>query len=418
MATITGLSGNTTYSLNVGSNDQNGTAQTLASAISAALANGSLGQQGQSAPAGTPSFTILSTPGSYALSSAQNATAIGTGGASTVFGSGALNEQIIGDNGATTLALRGGSGSVVLGDGNDFVTAAAVGTTGFNIRTGTGNDTILGLGGNNSINAGAGRNLIGLGNGQNTVSLNGNDTLYGNGSGGGSETVFGGSGPALVFPLSSNLYFIGGTGPSTVIGGTGSATVFAGTGGSTIGGGSAGFNKLVNAQGGSATLFGAAQGDLLYATGRGFTIMVAGSGNETLDGSTSTANNVFYGSNGPTASTAASITGGSGADTIYAGTNSVIRGGAGADQIIFQAGRTSGTVQVLGFNPAEKASFQGYAGSNFTTGIVGSGVGTAAGASVGQTVQVGGVNSTQIALGNGTTIQFVGVTGLTGSSFN
>lgn len=418
MATVTGLSGNTSYSLSVGSNDQNGAAQALANAISLALANGSLGQQGQTAPAGTPSFTILSAPGTYSLSSAQNAVAIGTGGASTVFGSGALGEQILGDNGNTTLVLRGGSGNVVLGNGNDFVTAAQIGTSGFSINTGAGNDTILALGGGNIVNPGGGNNLVGLGAGQNTVSLSGNDTLYGNANGGGSETVFGGSGPALVFPLSSNLYFIGGTGSASIVGGTGSATVFAGTGGTTVGGGSAGFNRLVNAQGGSATLFGAAQGDLLYATGSGFTIMVAGSGNETLDGSNSTANNVFYGSNGPVGTTGALITGGSGADTIYAGTNSTIRGGAGADQIIFQAGRTSGTVQVLGFNPAEKASFQGYAGSNFSTGIVGPGVGTTSGTSVGQTVQVNGVNSTQITLGNGTTIQFVGVTGLTGSSFN
>lgn len=415
MATVTGLSGGTTYSLPVGSNDQNGTAQALANAISAALANRSLVQEGLTAPAGTSSFTILSAPNqTYAMSAGQNAVAIGTGGPVTVFGSGSLGEQILGDNSNITLALRGGSGSVVLGDGNDFV-SNALATTGFSITTGTGNDTVLATGvGNNTIRTGAGTTLVGLGRGQNTVSLNGNDTIYGNAVGGGSETVFGGNGPSVLFPGSSNLYFVGGAGSASVYGGSGSETIFAGTGGGLFGAGAAGNNTLVNAQGGSATLYGAATGDLLFATGKGTTLMVAGAGNETLDGSTSSANNTFYGStNG-----ADIINGGSGADTIYAGVSSTVRGGAGADLIVFQASRISGTIQVLGFQPGvEMGSFQGFVGSALTSGVVGVGVGTTAGQSVGQTVQIGGVNSTQISLGNGTVIQFVGVTGLTGSNF-
>ncbi len=415
MATVTGLSGGTSYSLPVGSNDANGTAQALANAISAALANGSLAQQGLTAPAGTSSFTILSAPNqTYGLSAGQNALAVGTGGAATVFGSGSLGEQILADNGNLTLALRGGSGTVVAGNGNDFITTAALGTTGFSIATGAGNDSILALGGNNTVNAGGGNNLIGLGAGRNTVSLNGNDTLYGNAVGGGSETVFGGAGPAVLFPGSSNLYFVGGAGSASVYGGSGSETIFAGSGGGLFGAGAAGNNSLVNAQGGSATLYGAATGDLLYAAGTGQTLMVAGSGNETLDGSTSSANNTFYGST----TGADIINGGSGADTIYAGVSSTVRGGAGADLIVFQAGRIAGTIQVLGFQPGvEKGSFQGFVGSALTSGVVGVGVGTTSGQSVGQTVQVGGVNSTQIALGNGTVIQFVGVTNLTGSNF-
>ena len=411
MATITGSTGSTITTVNVGSNDQNGTASALSAAISAALRAGTLTQAG-TGTAQTPVYTEYKTPGTIPLNAAQTATVINTTGPATVIGSGSLGEQILGNGSNILLSLRGGGGTIVLGDGNDTVnTNAFLTNNGFNITTGAGNDVIFATTGNNTVNAGGGRNTIGLGNGANTVSLNGLDTLYGAVTGGGSETVLGGTGAAVIFPGSSSLYFIGGAGSTTVAGTTGGETIFAGSGGGVFVGGSAGQNSMLNGKGGASTLVGAASGDTLYATGTGITSFVAGIGNETLDGSTSSAANTFFG-----ATNGSDVMGlGSGNNVAYLGSNSYVSAGRGGIQtIIAQANRTSGLVQIAGFNAGvDRFSFQGYSGTAFTSGIVGAGnTGT-----VGNTVSISGVNSTQIALGNGTTIQFLGVTNLSATNF-
>ena len=415
MATITGSTGSTITTINAGANDQNGTATALASAISNALlaSQSRLVQSGQPNTTGVPTYVEI-TANNTVLGPAQVAAAINAAGPTTVVGSGSLFQQIIGNGSNITLAQRGGSGTIVLGDGNNRFDTSGAPTLGFNILTGAGNDTIFATQGNNTVAAGGGANVIGLSNGTNTVFLGGQDTVYGVVTGSGSETIVGGGvgTAATIFTGNSSLYFIGGAGTATVAASTGSATIFAGSGGGVFTGGTTGRNSLANSAGGASTLVGAANNDTLYATGSGRTNLVAGIGNETLDGSTSTAANTFLG-----ASNGATLIGlGSGNNTVIAGSNSYIQAGrGGVQQLISQAGRTSGLVQVAGFNPsADKFSFQGYAGSTFTTGLVGAG----STGSVGQAVSIGGVASTQVALGNGTTIQFIGVSNLQGTSFN
>ena len=89
MATITGSTGSTITTVNVGSNDQNGTASALSAAISAALRAGTLTQAG-TGTAQTPVYTEYQTPGTIPLNAAQTATVINTTGPATVIGSGSL----------------------------------------------------------------------------------------------------------------------------------------------------------------------------------------------------------------------------------------------------------------------------------------------------------------------------------------
>ncbi len=405
MATVTG-SGGSTVTLNAGSNDRNGTAAALSAAISTALQNGTLTQTSNTNPPSGTGLVVLSAGGSTALAAAVTAVLDAGGTPTTVSGSSALGQQILGDNGGLSYFAAGGSGTIVAGDGNNVFTEPTIGAAGFNVTFGNGNDLIEALSGNNTISAGGGVNLIGLGNSNSSVILGGSlDYVFGNTTGtGGSDTVFGGPGNAILVPGGSNLYFVGGAGSATVYGGTGTETVFAGAGGGVFAGGSAGKNILVGSLTGASTLFGGGNGDTLFARGSGVTTLAAGPGNETLTGAGSTANNTFFGN----AAGADLIQGGAGNDTIVAGASSTINGGAGANLIVFQAGRSSGTEQINGFNPAQgdRATLLGLVAGEISGDVAAA-----------KAVTVNGVASTQITLSNGTNIQFTGVTNLATSNF-
>ena len=142
--------------------------------------------------------------------------------------------------------------------------------------------------------------------------------------------------------------------------------------------------------------------DTIWTGGK---ILFGNAGNETLTGGTSTANNTFYGS----ATGTTQMFGGTGNDVFFAGNNSTIAGGAGADLIAIANGRAGGTVQVLGFEGADRVTLQGF-GANELTNALGAG-GTGA-----RTV-VAGQASSSIVLTGGTRIDFVGVTSLNTSNF-
>ena len=190
------------------------------------------------------------------------------------------------------------------------------------------------------------------------------------GTGEGTDTIIGGSGPALLLEGSKNYIFNGnGTaGTLTTVGGTGSATVFAGNGGGLIQGGSNGRNILEGAaSGASTTLVAGGNGDLLVSRGTGPTTLAAATGNETLIG------------------------------------------GGGADTIQITNGKAGGNLLVVGFRPAEgdRVQLQGY-----EAGAAGNAVAAAVGNN-GLPNQPGAV----ITLSDGTKVTFSGVTNLTSSSF-
>ncbi len=291
-----------------------------------------------------------------------------------------------------------------------------------------------------------------------------------------SATVFAGQFPLTINNGAGHSTVIGATAPGpelfgegpeifgtmTVNGGTGSVTVFGGDNGGTFQGGTAGHNVLVGgadltgytggiyvgAPGGGfayapspVALYGGGDGDLLVLAGtenpantyRPVNVLAAAGGQETLTGSGSTANGLFYGGTGADlialgggASTvvagtgAETIAGGAGTATIFAGIGpDVILGGTGADYVQAGAGNTTlfadvgsdlvgavrgqagGSLTVVGFRVStDQLDFQGYGGG--MSGIANSHV-------------VNG--STALTLVDGTNITLLGVTNLGAGSF-
>lgn len=213
---------------------------------------------------------------------------------------------IVVENGAGTMNLAGGvAGSVLVA----FTGAAATRYTG-----GAGADEII-----------AGSGALGV-----------------TGGSAGSMMVFGGTG---------SLDFTGGAESDLVVGGAGAATVHAGRGGVFAGAG----GSMLFASGAGTFLAGAVDGDQMGASALGGDMMVAGAGNETLDGTLSATGNLMFGGTG-----ADQVGLGLGADTFVGGGGgaSVQMGsgdaqlylGTGAAQTLsFTAGRTGGSDTVTGF---------------------------------------------------------------------
>ena len=413
MATITG-SGGTLVTLNAGSNDQNGTAAAVTTAISNQVRAGTvtLAAAGQNPPSGL-GLSIITTPNSN--TQVQPAIAdivVATGGATTVRGAQGTGQFVLADNGNFTFAAGPNSGgTIVTGDGNDVVNLPNAGSLGYNVTTGSGNDTISALSGNNTIAAGGGNNVIFTGNGNDSVTLSGfTDVVNGSGSTGGSDTIYGGNGTAVIAEGAGNLLFAGGFGAATVLAGTGSDTLFAGLQGGLYQGGSAGNNVILGSQYGNSTLVGGGNNDLLIARGQGFTVLQAGAGNESLTGGAtvfgpgSTVSNVYL-----TGSGTGTIQGGTGNDTIFAGSGAyTIDGGAGADRFTFSTSNPNGrggTAVITGFRAGEgdRIDLQGYANQGTQSATTFSGVG-----SQGQVFN--NVGATLITLSDNTRITLVGVT--------
>ena len=410
MATISGGNGGQTF-VTAGSNDANGQAMAVQTAINNALTAGTLTLSPSptaNPPAGAGLATI-SAPGTYVLAPANTSFLVNAaaGESATVSGAGGRNQNVLIGEANVTFFTNGGTGAVVTGDGNEFIGTPTTGGGQFSVTTGAGNDTVVAFTGNNTVSAGAGNNLIGLGaagtNSSNLVFASGNDTISGLG-GTGSDTIIAGSGSTYVTEGSKSLTFLGGSGSATIIGGTASSLVLLGAGGGEVGGGSNGGNLLYGGTGSAgSTLFGGGNGDVLFARGSGQTLLVAGAGNETLTGSASTGNNIFF-----TGSGNALVGGGQGNDLVVVGTSgsATIDGGAGADIVSFTnrgPGGSTANVLINGFDPAQGDRVQL---SGFSQGEV---------AAVAGTPSSGG--STSVVLSDGTRVTFGGVASLNPSNF-
>ena len=298
-------------------------------------------------------------------------------------------DAVIATNTATSVT-GGGTGSVLTlvqnGGSYDYSNKAGAATVVANAAPGT-------------ITGGAaGSTLVAFLQDQPTVYFGGlgNDELIGgkgdmtvNGGAGGNLTVFGGSG---------KLDFVGGHNDrETVVGGTGAATIHAAARGGDYFGGTGGSQMF--AIGAGSFLIGNVSGDVLTASAYGGDGLVAGAGNETLNGAGSLYENVLFG--------------GSGADTVMLGHGAdTFVGGAGADSIAMGSGSAAvfaGTGAMLLQFDASARSPSGAPASDYVGGFrvgidhlrLSGGLGVASATSAG--------GSTALALTDGTRIQLAGV---------
>ncbi len=226
----------------------------------------------------------------------------------------------------------------------------------------------------------------------------GNDELIG---GAGNMTVKGGSGGSLtVFGGSGTLTFIGGHDDhETVVGGVGAETIHAAaTGGDYFGG--AGGSQMF-ATGSGSFLIGDVAGDVMTASSFGGDGLVAGAGNETLNGGSSQYENVLFGGSGPDM-----VMLGHGNDTYVGGAGAAtIQMGSGSSAVFAGAG-----AMLLEFNAALTASGSGPA-DDYVSGLrVGMDhLRLSGGLGVAGDQQIGG--TTLLKLTDGTQIQLAGVSG-------
>ena len=261
--------------------------------------------------------------------------------------------------------LSGGNQIYVADSGADIVTASYT-TTSVTGSSGGGTLTLLQNGGTYSYTNQAGSAVIvanaapgtihgGLAGSRLVAFLQSQPTVYTGGQGddeliggSGGMTVNGGSGGTLtVFGGSGSLDFVGGHNDAeTVVGGAGAETIHAAaTGGDYFGG--LGGSRLF-ATGARTFLIGNVGGDVLTASAFGGDGLVAGSGNETLNGGGSTWENVYFGGSGQDMVVlghgADTFVGGSGADTVQVGSGAAaIFAGSGAMLLEFNAGQTTGS---------------------------------------------------------------------------
>ena len=171
----------------------------------------------------------------------------------------------------------------------------------------------------------------------------GNDELIG---GSGAMTVHGGSSGSLtVFGGTGTLNFQGGSGHEILVGGAGAETIQAAVSGGDYFGGTGGSQMF--ATGAGTFLIGAVNGDMLTASSTGGDGLIAGAGNETLNGGGSRGENVLFGGTGIDAVTLGAgndtFVGGTGADVIQMGSGSAsLFTGSGHELFSFDAAHTTG----------------------------------------------------------------------------
>jgi hypothetical protein len=168
-----------------------------------------------------------------------------------------------------------------------------------------------------------------------------NDTVY---AGAGSETIRTTTSPIVYAPDGTGtLYFVGGaSGTPTVIGGDNGGLEYV-----TVGGGGIDFssgrgdNATITSGLGQATIFGQAGGNVFFnGTASGGAQFHAYAGNETLNGSGSSATEFLYGSS--VAGSSTQMLGGTGFNTFFSGaTNQTMTGGGQFDIFGFLASSTS-----------------------------------------------------------------------------
>ncbi len=328
-------------------------------------------------------------------------------------GSGATT--ILGGTGADT--LRGGTGGDVfeLGASTAVVTSigadTVVGSTGRATINATGHllyfgsvgptvinpmraaATLVG-GGAETVNAASASALVFGGTG--AVDFNagsGASTVVG---GAGANTLTGGSAPTLYFGNGSSLY-IPGTAVDTVVGFDGSLTATGGANGTLFFTGTAGGSD-VSSGAGSSTIIGFGAGDSLSATGSDADVIEAAAASETINAMASSGTNTFFafGQNDVVQAGA-----GSTAIQSYVGSQT-LAAGTGSDLFaVVASGQRA--VTFANFTPGQDfVQLQGYTSGTAT-------------ASLQNATQSGG--NEVVTLPDGSTLTFVGVTGVSAGSF-
>ncbi|AEG68103.1 putative metalloprotease, Hemolysin-type calcium-binding region (rtxA) [Ralstonia solanacearum Po82] len=320
---------------------------------------------------------------SLVYAGAGDDTIFGGTGNSTITGGGG-DDYIDGESGNHLIAGGAGNNTIFGGSGNDRIYAGVpydsstgdINAGNNYVDVGSGNSIVFGSAGNDTLVAGSGQDTLVAGNGNTTIyggtgvdliyGGSGNDLIYaGDGgtagaattvvAGSGNTTVYGGQGVDVIYGgAGSDVIYVGdggsaaqrsvvyaGSGNTTVYGGLGADEIHGGSGNDVLyagDGGSTDAPTVVYAGTGNSTLYGGAGVDILNASAAGSTLLVGGSGNETL-------------------------LGGAGDDTLVAGSgNDSMDGGAGSNTYVFnsEAGSSeivqSGGTDILEFGSGISAS--------------------------------------------------------------
>lgn len=320
---------------------------------------------------------------SLVYAGAGDDTIFGGTGNSTITGGGG-DDYIDGESGNHLIAGGAGNNTIFGGSGNDRIYAGVpydshtgdINAGNNYVDVGSGNSIVFGSAGNDTLVAGSGQDTLVAGNGNTTIyggtgvdliyGGSGNDLIYaGDGgtagaattvvAGSGNTTVYGGQGVDVIYGgAGSDVIYVGdggsaaqrsvvyaGSGNTTVYGGLGADEIHGGSGNDVLyagDGGSTDAPTVVYAGTGNSTLYGGAGVDILNASAAGSTLLVGGSGNETL-------------------------VGGAGDDTLVAGSgNDSMDGGAGSNTYVFNSGAgsseivQSGGTDILQFGSGISAS--------------------------------------------------------------
>ncbi len=313
----------------------------------------------------------LSTPGQYTYAAVTTPTAlIGSAGSDTVLGGGGLS-----------YVAQGGNNKVIFTDGdNVFYGPTAGGNT---ITGGAGSDTINTGDGSNTVFSGAGYAVINLtdtSGGDIVALLAGNAGVNADGV---NDTVYASS------ALASNT-------TGTIFGGAGVLNFVAGASASPL---------AVSIVGGSGNtyMFGAAGSDIVFANSDGSAAFMAGDGNETLNAANAAGGFVFFGDTiaGESATINDTVIGGAGTDFFSTGTgNETLYSGSGAALFEINDLGTAAKITIANFGAADSVNFAGMS--------------TAAETSLLNTATTASNGNLTVTLQNGTQVEFVSTTDLTG----
>jgi hypothetical protein len=313
------------------------------------------------------------------------------------------NDTITGGAGFDTINTGTGSNLVFGGYGRDVI----------NLQDTTGNADLAYLGdGNNFVNADGVNDLVVTGvsgqtiNGATSTTAGTHNTLTVDIESKTQNPYFGGN--DLVNAGSANLLVYDTIGGNTIYGGSGSLNVVGGVRPGLI------VADTVVAGSGGGNIYAAADNNFNISSGTdttgGNTInVIAGSGNETLNGGSAGGNLVFYGSQDTTGSANDTMIGGSGSNIFITGTgNEEIDAGAGSN-LLYLEGVANSHVTVFDFAASNDLVGFGSAISGNESSIL-------ADATTGTVAGAGGatVDTVTLSLGNNSTVTFVGIDSLNG----
>jgi hypothetical protein len=388
--------------------------------------------------AGAVNDSLVGGSGNNTLFGGTGQIAIVAGNSDNLIGAPSGSTYAISVGGGSDTVYGDGSGTVTGGSGTDLLDVAGAGTSTSNLLISNGTaDTVVGGAGTTSIQAHGSQALVFGGTGDlavvtsgsndtisastattATATLGGTQTLLFGASGntvlddqGSQDTVAGGAGAMTVTAsaASSQLQVFGGTAPLTFVGGAGMATVAGGSSDQATGGSgglvfaaAAGSSDTVAAGSGGATLYGGANAAIALVGSAGISDVIAATGNETLSGAASGANNTFWAGSGNDV-----IAGGSANDALVVGSgNATLSGGAGANAFDLINGQAGGAITITDFSAQDQVGLFGYGSAAASTAL--------------QTATSSAGNTT-LTLSDNTTITFLGIgsaSALTGHVFS